>query len=231
VPPLFEWLAFASVWLALWVTIYLVKPSLRKEMVVVSLSTMPAALTEPIFIPAYWNPPSLFNLASIIRLDIEAFIFTFATGGIASVLYEAILSIKHERLSEIEVHHERRWLHFGSLISMFIIFPLLVLFTSLNPIYALAISLFIAAVASNLCRPDLTKHTWTGGILFAILYFVFFSVLTFIFPDFINAWNLKAISGILIFNVPVEEIMYAFTFGMFWSTVYEHVVRYGNAKA
>jgi len=109
-------------------------------------------------------------------------------------------------------------------------FPLLVLLTPLNPIYALAISLFTAAVASNLCRPDVTKHTWTGGTLFAALYFVFFSVLTLIFPDFINAWNLSAISGILILNVPLEEIMYAFTFGMFWSIVYEHVMRYRNAK-
>jgi hypothetical protein len=230
VPPLFEWLAFASSWLVLWVIIYTAKPSLRKEMIIISFCTTPAALLEPVFIPAYWNPPSLFNLAATARFDLESFIFTFATGGIASVLYEVVLNVKHERLSETETFRERRWLHFGSLTSMFVIFPLLVLFTSMNPIYAFAISLFTAAIASNLCRPDLTKHTWTGGALFAMLYFAFFAILTLIFPEFINAWNLRGISGILIANVPLEEIMYAFTFGMFWSTVYEHAMRYRNTK-
>jgi hypothetical protein len=230
VPPLFEWLAFASLWLVPWIIIYFLKPSLRKEMITVSLCTMPAGLLEPVFIPAYWNPPSLFNLAATHRLDVESLIFTFATGGIASVLYEVVLNVKHKRLSETETFRERRWLHFGSLTSMFVIFPLLVLFTSMNPIYALTISLCTAAIASNICRPDLMKHTWTGGMLFAMLYFAFFAILTLIFPDFNNAWNLRAISGILIVNVPLEEIMYAFTFGMFWSTVYEHAMRYRNTK-
>ena len=44
----------------------------------------------------------------------------------------------------------------------------------------------------------------------------------FIYPNFIEAWNLPAISGILILKVPLEELMFAFTFGMMWSSLYEH---------
>lgn len=36
--------------------------------------------TEPLFVPAYWNPPTLFDLAQRTGFDIESLIFTFAIG-------------------------------------------------------------------------------------------------------------------------------------------------------
>jgi hypothetical protein len=43
------------------------------------------------------------------------------------------------------------------------------------------------------------------------------------FPGYVQqVWNLEAISGILIAGIPIEELMFAFAFGFFWSTVYEH---------
>jgi hypothetical protein len=41
-----------------------------------------------------------------------------------------------------------------------------------------------------------------------------------------EVWNLEAISGILILGVPLEELMFAYTFGMMWSSVYEHALWY-----
>jgi hypothetical protein len=38
----------------------------------------------------------------------------------------------------------------------------------------------------------------------------------------VAVWNLKAISGIRLIGVPLEELMFAFTFGLYWSSVYEH---------
>ena len=47
------------------------------------------------------------------------------------------------------------------------------------------------------------------------------------FPGYVErVWNLKVISGILIFGVPLEELMFAFSFGFLWSSVYEHVKWY-----
>lgn len=57
-------------------------------MMVVSLWTSLLGLTEPLFVPEYWAPPSLFDLASRTGFDIESFIFSFAIGGIAVVIYE-----------------------------------------------------------------------------------------------------------------------------------------------
>ncbi len=44
-------------------------------------------LIEPVFVPIYWNPPSLFELARRTSFDIESLIFTFAIGGTGVALY------------------------------------------------------------------------------------------------------------------------------------------------
>jgi hypothetical protein len=55
-----------------------------------SVATMPFGLTEPLFVPEYWSPPSLFDLAMRTGFDIESLVFCFALGGIAVILYAAL---------------------------------------------------------------------------------------------------------------------------------------------
>ena len=101
-------------------------------MLAVSAVTSFMGFLEPVFIPAYWTSPSLFDLASKTRFDIESFIFLFAIGGIASILYEAILNRELEKVSDDEVPDRRRSLHLVSHLSTPIIFLLLPSFTRLN---------------------------------------------------------------------------------------------------
>jgi len=43
-------------------------------------------------------------------------------------------------------------------------------------------------------------------------------------PDYVkNVWNFSRISGILILGIPLEELLFAFTLGMLWSSFYEHM--------
>ena len=87
--------------------------------------------------------------------------------------------------------------------------------------------MFIGGVAAILCRPDLTKKIAIGAVLFLALYFISFLLFNIIYPGSVQKnWNLTAISGILVFGVPLEELMFAFTFGMMWSSVYEHIKWY-----
>jgi hypothetical protein len=145
------------------------------------------------------------------------------------MLYRATLNVKPSGMRK-EAPVERRWFHMFSLALAPVTFALLYLLTSLNPIYSLSISMFIGALAATICRPDLTKNTWLGGALFEVLYFAFFSLTDLIFPNFTAAWNLAALSGILLAGVPIEELMFAFTFGMFRSGVYEHIIDYGTSN-
>jgi hypothetical protein len=97
----------------------------------------------------------------------------------------------------------------------------------LNPIYSGVIALFLGAVATLFCRPDLKAKIWIGGLLFTGLYFVYFGSLLLVFPSYVDAyWNLADLTGIKLAGIPMEELMFAFSFGMYWSGLYEHVYWY-----
>jgi len=225
------WLTFSLILLAIWLLIWVSKSRLRKEMFWVSLFTMPFGLTEPLFVPEYWNPPSLFNLAAKTGFDIESLIFSFAVGGIGAVLYEALVKMKHQKMTKHEKHKKQHRFHLLALSSPFIIFTLLFLLTELNPIYLASIAMFSGGIAAILCRPDLKKKLLLGGISFLFLYFVFFLSFNIIYRGIVlEIWNLQAISGILIIGVPLEELIFAFTFGMMWSSVYEHALWFKVVK-
>ncbi len=99
---------------------------------------------------------------------------------------------------------------------------------SLNHIYCGAISLFLGSLATLYCRPDLKRKIWTGGLLFSLLYLLYFGSLLIFFPDYVKSfWNLNALTGLFIFGIPIEELMFTFTFGMYWSGLYEHIYWYG----
>jgi len=223
---MFEWLAFAIIWDAVWFFFFASKSHLRRQMLWVSLFTALTGLAEPLFVPRYWNPPSMLNLAATTHFDIESIVFSWGTGGIASVLYETTLNVRHRKMASDERRREHRWVHMFSLAVMPAVFCFLVFLTGLNPIYCVSIALFSGSLAAAVCRPDLGWNTLLGGLLFTGLYFVLFSIIVLLFPSFSGAWNLSDISGILVMGVSLEELMFAFTFGMMWSGVYEHIRHY-----
>ena len=59
----YVWLIWSSAFLLLWIVLYRASASQRGVMLRTSLYVALLGLTEPIFGPAYWNPPSLFELA------------------------------------------------------------------------------------------------------------------------------------------------------------------------
>lgn len=61
----YAWLIWSLLLLVIWAIVYfsLKGQESKKEMLVVSLWTSLLGLMEPLFVPEYWNPPSLFDLA------------------------------------------------------------------------------------------------------------------------------------------------------------------------
>ncbi len=226
-----EWFAFALAFDVVWLVVYFLRPSLRRQMLWVSVFTMLTGFTEPLFVPRYWYPPSLFNLSATMRFDVESLLFSWAVGGLGSVLYEAALNLKHRKMEKAQKIRERRWLHAFSLLIVPFVFLALYFGAGLNPIYCISGSMLAGASAAVVCRPDLAWNTLVGGLLFLGFYFaMFFSFIT-VFPWFIEAWNLPALSGVSLLGVPAEELMYAFTFGAMWSGVYEHIRHYSTKRA
>ena len=188
-----------------------------------SFYTTPFGLTEPLFVPEYWSPPSLFNLAIKTGFDIESLIFCFGIGGLGSVLYNLITRQTPISVSDQERKHPLHRHHYKALSSPFIVFTLLY-FLPWNPIYPAIVAMLTGAITNSLCRPDLTRKTWIGGLLFLAFYTIFLLGLDMTAPGYIErVWNLDALSGVALGFMPLEELLFAIAFGMYWAGVYEHV--------
>ena len=92
-----------------------------------------------------------------------------------------------------------------------------------NVIYAAIAAMLAGAIAGWLCRPDLLRKTWVGGLLFLGFYTVFLLGLKWSAPGYIEeVWNLRALSGIVLYGLPLEELLFGLSFGLYWAAVYEH---------
>jgi|LNAP01.1.fsa_nt_gb hypothetical protein len=222
-PYRYVWLVWASAFLAVWALLYALFPRQRRAMGWASLYTTPFGLAEPLFVPAYWNPPSLFDLAQRTGFVLESLIFCFAIGGVGSVLYNIVTGARLEAVSAAQRHHHRHRWHRAALLTPFVVLPAL-LPLRWNPIYPAMLALGTGALATVTCRPDLTLKTLAGAVLFFGYYFVFMLALDALAPGYIGqVWNLSALSGLRVLEVPVEELGFGLAFGAYWAGVYEHV--------
>ena len=224
IPDHYVWLFWSSVFLIAWLACYVAFPGQRRAMLWASLFTMPFGLTEPLFVPAYWNPPSLFDLAQNTGFDIESLMFSCAIGGIGAVLYHILIGRALAALPLVERIAPRHRLHIWSLAVPFIAFPLLFLFPR-NPIYPAIIAMALGALAAIFCRADLAPKMGLSSILFLAYYIVLLLGLKWTAsPGYIErVWNLPALSGLDVAGLPIEELLFAAAFGAYWSSFYEHV--------
>lgn len=218
----YVWLIWSSAFLLPWLALYLGNPLLRPVMWRASFATALLGLTEPLFVPSYWNPPSLFELAQRTGFDIESLIFSFAIGGVGVALYNALTRTHPTPVPSIDLTASRHRFHRIALLAPFVAFlPLALL--PWNMIYAAIVALVLGSVASVLCRPELIGKTLLGGTLFLGLYTAFMVGLEWSAPGYIaQVWNLPALSGVLIAGIPLEEFLFGAAFGMYWSGIYEH---------
>ena len=189
----------------------------------VSLATMPFGLTEPLFVPEYWNPPSLFDLAQRTGFDLESLVFCFAIGGVGSVLYN-VLTRQHpaSMLLTERALQRHRW-HRAALFVPIVTFSILY-WLPWNPIYPAIIAMAAGGVATAICRPDLARKALVGGGIFLGFYVIFMAALLVFAPGYIErVWNLPQLTGIAPWGIPVEELLFGFTFGVYWTSVYEHL--------
>lgn len=218
----YVWLIWSGAFLIPWGVLYFVKPGFRRKMLRVSLATSLLGLSEPIFVPEYWNPPSLFDLAQRTGFDIESMVFCFAIGGIGAVMYNALANKNIVEIPHEERHSGRHRWHRLAIVSPYLVFPVLY-FLPWNPIYPGIVALATGGIANVLCRPDLLRNTLAGGVLFLLLYAVSMLSLIIFAPGYIEqVWNLPALSGVLLGGIPLEELAFGFAFGLYWAGIYEH---------
>ena len=150
-------------------------------------------------------------------------IFCFAIGGIGAIAYNALANRTPAPMSHSERGAARHVFHRLAVATPFLVFPPLYVLPW-NPIYPGIVALVVGGVCNMLCRPDLVRNTLVGGALFFSLYAAFMLALIASAPGYIEAvWNLRALSGALIGGIPLEELAFGFSFGLYWAGAYEHL--------
>ncbi|MBI2748544.1 MAG: hypothetical protein HYX43_04170 [Burkholderiales bacterium] len=219
----YTWLLWASAFLLPWALLFVTRPVLRRPMLWASTLTAPFGLTEPLFVPAYWNPPSLFDLAQRTGFDVESLVFCFALGGLGVAAYRALAHVPLRRLDHRARSSPRHRWHLLALASPILVFVALIVL-AWNPIYPGILALVAGTTATVLCRPDLWRNTLFGGGVFLALYAVFLLGVKWLWPGYIEAvWNLDALIAWRPAGLPLEELLFGFAFGTYWSSVYEHL--------
>lgn len=218
------YLIWCLILLGIWIVVFAAYAPGRHKMLRMSIATLPLGLTEPLFVPAYWAPPTLFDLARRTGFDLESLLFAFAVGGLAATLYDALIGTRWQRLPADSRHAARHRWHLLAAAAPVLVFPPLAMLTALNPIYIAIFALLASAVASIVCRADLWLRTLLGAAVFALLYFLFFLTLVMADPLYVQVvWNLPALSGVLVSGIPLEELLFAAALGAAWSGLYEHL--------
>ena len=216
-----EYLTWDLIFLSVWFLFYYTRKDLRKKMLLTSIVATPLGLFEPLFVPSYWNPSTLFDLAAKTGLDIESLIYAFTVTGIAAVLYDILLNKKLVKVSKK-----------ANKLVFIIILPLVFFgsgFIFDNFIYSTISSLFIGSLAIWIYRKDLFKHTILSGIIFLIFYTAILLLIdNLIFMGWVkNTWNIANLTGIVLFGIPMEELLFALMTGFFWYGLYNAVNGYG----
>ena len=249
---LFGCLVLMAFWLVTRVAVGLTgRRGMLRELWWGSITCAALGFTEPLFVPEYWNPPSILKFG---RWDFESFPFCFAVGGISAVLTE-IEPVKGFIVDlQFKLHTMLRWvlrlvsrasggrLHARMLDqppsnyliprdqlrieNMLLVTFILAVFGAvgqfhLNIIYKAAIVSFTSALMIAWRRPGLRWQILGGGISFTVIYTVVLVVTGYRYPNFYDHWNLQVLSGIRILGAPAEEYLYAVTFGAFWAPLYE----------
>jgi len=227
----YAWFAWSTIFLLPWLGFLLWVPRYRPEMLWSSVLTAPFGLTEPLFVPRYWNPPSLFDFAQRTGFDLESLIFCFAIGGVGAVLYNVLTHQDLEPISSRQRHLGRHQHHRIAIVAPVVAFPILYLLPW-NPIYPAIFAMALGGAATVACRPDLLWNTLIGGALFAAYYAVFMLLLEWMAPGYIErVWNLADLSGVMIVGIPLEELLFGFAFGTYGSGIYEHLAWKGRSHS
>lgn len=168
--------------------------------------------------PGYWTPPTLFDLNNRTGgYGIEDAVFMFFIAGIAAAAYEFVTKTRIQKKVDKRLK-KRHALWVGLLGSVLVCYLL-----SLNEMYLLIFFNLFGGMAIIFQRPDLFRQALYSGLILVVIYWVLFSIYNLLFPEFISTYDhLQHTSKIIVLGIPLEEYLYALTFGFIWAPLYEY---------
>jgi hypothetical protein len=218
----YAYLVGALIFVVAWLLLYIFGPRHRRQMVWGSLLAAPFAATGFLFIPEYWSPPSLFDLALRVGISIEDVVWSAAVGGIASGVSEIMF---HQRLARMRAVVAAP--RYKPLVVIVVIFVALELVWPAKSIYNMVVAFVVGAVVMAIVRRDLIGRMLRGAAVFTVVYALLFAYFLALYSEFIERYyNHANLLGISIAGIPIEELLFAYSGGAVWTVMYEFVHDY-----
>lgn len=194
----------------------------RKPIMLSAALSAPFGLLSIFFVPHYWDPVRVV----VVGAGIEDLMFSFAGGGIvwfgATFFFRSRIKMRFHTMRIALVYLGTTFIG----ISLGMIFNL----AGLSPMAITYLSFSVVVIVFLRMR----KQLWLLSLSGALTYGLFYTILCFLIfsfhPDFLQQWNLEALSGVLIVGAPLEELLWAFGFGAVWPLIigYGFDVRFEN---
>jgi hypothetical protein len=217
----YTYLLMALVFLAIWLALFIWRKNTRKEMMIMSLIfAFAGPLADILYTKDWWLPLTLTNTA----IGPEAILVGFMIGGIASVIYEDIFKkrLKIRKVSKTKEAQRNFSFLFIISISVILFFGSFYLL-KFNSLVATILALIVPTIIIWIKRKDLILDSLATGVFLVIVASLVYSVLEFLTPGWIHAfWFFKNVPDIIIFNLPVDDIIWYFLAGLFIGPLYEY---------
>lgn len=208
----------STILFGIWLILYIYRRDVRREMVVMSVLVATSGLMMEAFVWTrdWWRPSTITGTL----IGIEDLLMGFSMGGITAVLYEELFSVKLAQARRTMRHHTAELLTIiGLSIALGIIgFYLLELRSWIVWLIATLLPLSII----YLRRPDLIIPSLISGVLLLGLAIPVFLLLHALEPTiFVTWWLNEYLTGITFLRIPIEDLLWFLTAGMFLSPLYE----------
>jgi hypothetical protein len=203
-------LAFGLAWLAL-------VPSRPRVALWAALAAAPFGLFEYVFyVPEYWTPQQ-WRLSWVGLGDL---VFTFAAGGVAWLLATTPC---RGRVS-VSWGPRRVARRFVGCTGIGLALAV-VIWQAGVPMYLASLLAMWVGWGSVVWRnPHLRWLGLVGGPAFALAYVALLRLTFALAPDFHLQWNWATLSGVTWVGVPLEEVLWAATFGAVWPSFMAYVL-------
>lgn len=178
----------------IWLILYLHKKSLRKEMLIMGILTLPfGPISEILYLKDYWHPQYLIN---IFGFGIEDLLFAFLIGGIGAVIYEEFF-IKRIRKGKREHSKFVALLLMDYLFLGFVLEPQkfpagLAPYISIGIMYILLLLIFVrtlklsrARTTTSIFNQKTPASPWKKFLLFISIFAVLTTVLELVTAPFL----------------------------------------------
>lgn len=203
--------------LAFWAILYASRKDVRREMLVVSIASVPIGLilSGLAWTLDWWVPQTITGT----RVGIEDVFYGFGVGGVAAAIFQL--------LSRQRLKYSGKKLPSNKALALWLLVPVITIagtyLLKWHSFPSTMAGLLIPSAIMLVKRKDLIIPALATGAIMAVLGEIGFLMLNALSPGFVQQyWLMSLLSGTSVLGYPIEDLACYFGVGVFLSLIYKY---------